>query len=97
MDVVIVHTYGNSGSQGRVRSTTGTAFFLANIIIHLYSSLKKVTASSTTDAGLISLARCGKFGMYLLNLLRELDWSSMKTATNFSYCHGALTTLVIKL
>ena len=73
-----------------MRSTTGTMFFFANGLVHFSSSLQKITASSTTEAELISLARCGKFGMYLLNLLRELGWMSIKTPTIFSDSQGAL-------
>ncbi|CAN0028815.1 unnamed protein product, partial [Sphacelaria rigidula] len=83
-------SYGNSGSQGRMRSTTGTMFFSANGLVHFSSSLQKITTSSTTEAELIALARDGEFGMYLLNLVRELGWSSMKTPTILSDSQGAL-------
>ncbi|CAM9281586.1 unnamed protein product, partial [Sphacelaria rigidula] len=65
-------SYGNSGIQGRMRSTTGTTFSLANGLFHLSLSLQRITATSTMAAELIALARCGKIDIYLYNLLREL-------------------------
>ncbi|CAM9910756.1 unnamed protein product [Sphacelaria rigidula] len=63
--------------------------FLANGLIHFSSSLQRITASSTTEAELIALARGGKFGTYLFNLLRELGWS-LRPPTIFSDSQGAL-------
>ncbi|CAM9476172.1 unnamed protein product, partial [Sphacelaria rigidula] len=82
--------YGNSGIQGELRSTTGTMFFLAGGPVHFSSSLQRITATSTTEAELIALAKCGKFGTYLFNLLRELGWSFMEPATIYSNSQGAL-------
>ncbi|CAM9995648.1 unnamed protein product, partial [Sphacelaria rigidula] len=70
-------------------STSGTMFFLANGLIHFSSSLQRITASSTTEAELIALARGGKFGTYLFNLLRELGWS-LRPPMIFSDSQGAL-------
>ncbi|CAM9962368.1 unnamed protein product [Sphacelaria rigidula] len=67
--------------QGRLRSTTGIMFFLAGGPVHFSSSLQRITANSTTEAELIALSKCGKFGTYLFNLLREPGWSSMEPAT----------------
>ena len=83
-------SYGNSGIQGRMRSTTGTLFFLANGLVHYSSTLQRLTATSTTESELIALSSCGKFGIYLFNLLRELGWSSIEPATIYSDSQGAL-------
>ncbi|CAM9970128.1 unnamed protein product, partial [Sphacelaria rigidula] len=83
-------SYGNAGLQGKMQSTTGTLFFLSNGLVHFTSSLQRITATSTTEAGLIALSKCGKFGTYLFNLIRELRRSSIKPATIYSDSQGAL-------
>ncbi|CAM9284251.1 unnamed protein product, partial [Sphacelaria rigidula] len=83
-------SYGTSGIEGRLRSTTGTMFFLAGGPINFSSSLQRITATSTTEAELIALSKCGKFGTYLFNLVKELGWSSMEPATIYSDSQGAL-------
>ena len=65
-------------------------YFLANGLVHFSSSLQRITATSTTEAELIALARGGKFGTYLFNLLRELGWSSIQPPTILSDSQGAL-------
>lgn len=65
--------------------------FLTNGLVHFSSSPQRITATLTTDAELIiALARCGKFGIYLYNLLRELEWRPLKPPTIFSDPQGAL-------
>ncbi|CAM9113832.1 unnamed protein product [Sphacelaria rigidula] len=84
-------SYGNSGTtEGKMRSTTGTMVFLANGLIHFSSSPHWITATSKTEAELVALARGGKFGTYLLNLLRDLGWSSIRPSTIFSDSQRAL-------
>lgn len=83
-------SFGNADTQGRMRLTTETVFCLANGWVHFPSNLQNITASSTTEAELISSARCGKFGTYLSNLIRKLGWSSLETPTMFSDLKGAL-------
>ncbi|CAM9763172.1 unnamed protein product, partial [Sphacelaria rigidula] len=74
----------------KLRSTTGTLFFLSNGLVHLTSNFQRITATSTTEAELIALSECGKFGTYLFNLIRELGWSSIVPATIRSDSQGAL-------
>ena len=83
-------SYGNSSPEENMRSTSGTLYFLSNGLVHFTSSLQRITATSTTEAELIALSRCGKFGVYLFNLLRELGWTSMEPATILSDSQGAL-------
>ncbi|CAM9706495.1 unnamed protein product [Sphacelaria rigidula] len=73
-----------------MRSTTGTLFFLSNGLVHFTSSLQRITATSTTEAELIAVSKSGKFGTYLFNPLRELEWSSIEPATIYSDSQGAL-------
>ncbi|CAN0003243.1 unnamed protein product, partial [Sphacelaria rigidula] len=83
-------SYGNSGIEGKMRSTSGNMFFLSGGLVHFSSSLQRITATSTTEAELIALARGGKFGTYLFNLLRELGWSSIRPSIILSDSQGAL-------
>ena len=83
-------SYGNSCSEVNMRSTTGILYFLSSGLVHFTSSLQRITATSTTEAGLIALSKCGKFGVYLFNLLRELGWTSLEPATILSDSQGAL-------
>ncbi|CAN0030647.1 unnamed protein product, partial [Sphacelaria rigidula] len=83
-------SYGNSGIEGKMISTSGTMFFLSGGSVHFSSSLQRITATSTTQAELIALARGGKSGTYLFNLLRELGWSSIRPSIIFSDSQGAL-------
>ncbi|CAM9823821.1 unnamed protein product [Sphacelaria rigidula] len=56
-------SYGNCGMQGRLRSTTGTTFFLAGGPVHFSSSLQRITATSTTEnPGRISSISCESLG-----------------------------------
>ncbi|CAN0018345.1 unnamed protein product [Sphacelaria rigidula] len=73
-----------------MRSTTGTLFFLSHGLVHFTSSLQRTRTASTTEAESIALAKCGEFGTYLLNLIRELGWSSILPATIYSDSQGAL-------
>ncbi|CAN0099642.1 unnamed protein product [Sphacelaria rigidula] len=73
-----------------MRSTTGTLFFLSNGLVYFTSSLQRITATSTTEAELIALSKCGKFGTYLFNLIRELGWLSIEPATIYSDSQGVL-------
>ncbi|CAN0051501.1 unnamed protein product, partial [Sphacelaria rigidula] len=50
----------------------------------------RITVTSTTEDKLIALARGGKSGSYLFNLLRELGWSSIRPPIIFSDSQGAL-------
>lgn len=76
-------SYRNAGAQGRMRSTTGTMIFIANGLDHFSSNLPKIIASSITEAEQISLARCKRIVMCLLNFIRELGLSSIRTRTIF--------------
>ncbi|CAM9430022.1 unnamed protein product, partial [Sphacelaria rigidula] len=72
------------------RSTTGTSFLLFNRLVHFTSSLRGITATSTTEVELIALSKCGKFGTYRFNLIRELRWPSIEPATIYSDSQAAL-------
>ncbi|CAN0088792.1 unnamed protein product [Sphacelaria rigidula] len=73
-----------------MRSTAGTLFLMSNGLVHFISSLQRVTATSTAEAELITLSKCGKFGTYLFNIIQELGWSSVEPATIYSDSQGAL-------
>ncbi|CAN0046118.1 unnamed protein product, partial [Sphacelaria rigidula] len=71
-------------------STPGTLFFLSNGLVNFTSSLQRIAATSTTEAELLALSKCGNFGTYLFNLIRELGWSSIEPGTIYSDSQGAL-------
>ncbi|CAM9835011.1 unnamed protein product, partial [Sphacelaria rigidula] len=71
------------------RSTTGTKFFLADGPVQFSSSLQRIIAISTTEAELIALPKCGDFGTYLFDLLPELGWSSIESASIYSDSQSA--------
>ncbi|CAM9364973.1 unnamed protein product, partial [Sphacelaria rigidula] len=73
-----------------MRSTTGTLFFLSDGLVRFTSSLPRITATITTEAELSAFSKCGEFGTYLFNLLRELGWSSSEPATIYSDSQDAL-------
>ena len=66
------------------RSCTGFLYFLGGGVISSGSILQKLVAQSTTEAELIALQTTAKEGVYLLNLLRELDFQldSFKIASD---------------
>lgn len=76
-------SYGNAGVQGKLRSTTGTIFFLANGLVHFTSSLQRIMATSTTAVELIAPSKFGKVETCLFHVLRELGWhqSSVRLST----------------
>ncbi|CAM9603224.1 unnamed protein product, partial [Sphacelaria rigidula] len=68
----------------------GRFFFLSNGLVHYTSTLQRIIATSATEAELIASSKCGKFGTYLFNLIRELGWSSIEPAIIYSDSQGAL-------
>ena len=78
------------GDPKRMRSTTGSMFFLAGGLINFSSQLPKITAQSTTEAELIALNTCAKNGLYLSGILGELGWPNFRSFRISSDNRGAL-------
>ncbi|CAM9934493.1 unnamed protein product, partial [Sphacelaria rigidula] len=82
-------SYG-TGNPEKARSTSGSIYFLTGGAIHFSASVQKISAQSTTEAGLIAMSSCAKQGIYLCGVLGELGWRTFRSARIFCDNKGAL-------
>lgn len=78
------------GDPEKMRSVTGTMFFIAGGLVHFSSQLQKITSQSTTESEIIALNTCAKQGIYLSGILGELGWKHCRTFKISSDNRGAL-------
>ena len=82
-------SYGVGGPK-KMRSTSGSMFFLAGRLINFWSQLQKITAQSTTEAEFIALNTCAKNGPHPSGILGELGWPNFRSFRISSDNRGAL-------
>ena len=75
-DLVVYADVDNGGCEDSRRSTTGFVAFLRNIPLSFYSKQQPITSNSTTEAEFIATADAAKDGIYLSNILQELEAGS---------------------
>ena len=78
------------GDPEKMRSVTGSMFFIAGGLVNFSSQLQKIVSQSTTESEITAMNTCAKQGVYLSGILGELGWKHFTTFRISSDNRGAL-------